>query len=1042
MIEEDVKNATNNGLLVGVYHLAYPSTNTAESEAQHFVNVSKNYLQQGYLQPMLDIEQGECDKFADKSVLVQWIKDWMNSVRQKGGNDNIKPILYTGCCCADAMKSKDPAFINELLNEGRLWIARYPDSEEHNPSDNPPASYLSNPCKNVCNFDASKWGFWQWTDKMKVDGIPSNYVDEDIFNGNLSKLQTFIIPSVEEHVIIRLTTNTSNDIQPTWSPNGESIAFISDRINKEDGYDLFAINPDGTNERVIAQFTVTDPWHGRFAQPSWIGNSGDLLVMDHKYYWEIMRFNFSQVTELPVYRSQWDGDSAYLKRLLFVPGGQGASWPVTPKDGSKIAWSALVNSWTIPREQYVYEVRCFEGDLTKFIGDTDKAGRLLFRTEKGGGLGAVSFSPDGSKLVITACKEGWVEGKRMDLYVIDVETGETRRITTTGEYGVDHDYVSWSSKDVIAFASRVNDTSLWDLYTIHPDGSNLTQLTSTPWNEIHPSWSPDGSKLAFSSDKEGNYDIYVLNYSIAPVLSYKIYDDPDVDWEVMNITTPKGVESGDTIDIYKSRELIAKFDAGMKNICIYNKSEKYWANLEAHYREMYNGPSHYPVQSNPTIKTKGETLILSVNSSTDDDKIKAHYSFTIYPNGSIYINKTASVPNPVATDECLREDGNIGIHFGEFKADGKSYVKIYDNGTLFSWNLTNPSGFGDVDTSHTLENGDWISKTESGSNVTLIFRVDYTSGYDNEGKPSSLAAVVQYTPAHMGLMIGRKGVMMWHPTVLPAGEYITRGWISVEPTSVNNPPDPPLNLAQLKSDGTTEISVGGMTDERTVIIKGNVSDPDGDKIKLQVELRRLDEYDGTFLQRFTQESNLGSNGSQVGIPVYGLIDGDYHWQARTVDEYGLTSEWVDFGNNDISDADFTVSSPNQHPTASFTYSPQSPKAGEEVILDASNSYDPDGKIKLYEWDLDGDNEYEGFTTSSEIYYYWDKSGTYSVKLRVTDINGATNTIIQDINIEQNSWWDKLKKFFAPSVIRLSKSEKQRFEVIKRELHISNRNSSF
>ncbi|RJS71331.1 PKD domain-containing protein, partial [Methanophagales archaeon] len=270
----------------------------------------------------------------------------------------------------------------------------------------------------------------------------------------------------------------------------------------------------------------------------------------------------------------------------------------------------------------------------------------------------------------------------------------------------------------------------------------------------------------------------------------------------MNITTPKGVESGDTIDIYKSRELIAKFDAGMKNICIYNKSEKYWANLEAHYREMYNGPSHYPVQSNPTIKTKGETLILSVNSSTDDDKIKAHYSFTIYPNGSIYINKTASVPNPVATDECLREDGNIGIHFGEFKADGKSYVKIYDNGTLFSWNLTNPSGFGDVDTSHTLENGDWISKTESGSNVTLIFRVDYTSGYDNEGNPSSLAAVVQYTPAHMGLMIGRKGLTMWHPTVLPAGEYITRGWISTESKK-----RPTCNI-ELQKDGAKIDKIG------------------------------------------------------------------------------------------------------------------------------------------------------------------------------------------------------------------------------------------
>jgi len=808
MIEEDVKNATNNGLLVGVYHFAYPSTNTAESEAQHFVNVSKNYLQQGYLQPMLDIEQGECDKFADKSVLVQWIKDWINSVRQKAGNDNIKPILYTGCCCANAMKSKDPAFINELLNEGRLWVARYPDSEKHNPSDNPPASYLSNPCMNVCNFDASKWGFWQWTDKMKVDGIPSNYVDEDIFNGNLSKLQTFIIPSVEEHVIIRLTTNTSNDIQPTWSPNGESIAFISDRINKEDGYDLFAINPDGTNERVITQFTVTDPWHGRFAQPSWIGKSGDLLVMDHKYYWEIMRFNFSQVTELPVYRSQWDGDSAYLKRLLFVPGGQGASWPVTPKDDSKIAWSALVNSWTIPREQYVYEVRCFEGDLTKFIGDTDKAGRLLFRTEQGGGLGAISFSPDGSKLVITACKEGWVEGKRMDLYVIDVETGETRRITTTGEYGVDHDYVSWSSKDVIAFASRVNDISLWDLYTIHPDGSNLTQLTSTPWNEIHPSWSPDGRKLAFSSDKEGNYDIYVLNYSIAPVLSYKIYDDPDVDWEVMNITTPKGVESGDTIDIYKSGELIAKFDAGMRYI-MFPESPlvKNWyrfpgAFLGAQYREMNNGPFHLPVQSNPTIKENEGVYILSVNSSTDDGKIKAHYSFTIYPNGSIYINKKAIVPNPIATDECSTEDGNVGIHLADEPVDGGAHVEVYDNGTLYSWDIPSLSGWDNIDASHTLENGDWVSLTKLESNATLKFEVTYTSGYDNDGKPSPLAAVIQHGPSSFVVFVGRKGVMMWQPTILPAGEYITRGWISTESKK-----RPTCNI-ELQKDGAKIDKIG------------------------------------------------------------------------------------------------------------------------------------------------------------------------------------------------------------------------------------------
>ena len=63
---------------------------------------------------------------------------------------------------------------------------------------------------------------------------------------------------------------------------------------------------------------------------------------------------------------------------------------------------------------------------------------------------------------------------------------------------------------------------------------------------------------------------------------------------------------------------------------------------------------------------------------------------------------------------------------------------------------------------------------------------------------------------------------------------------------------------------------------------------------------------------------------------------------------------------------------NQPPVASFTCLSGNPKVGEEIILDASSSYDPDGKIKHYEWDLDGDGNYDGFTTSPEIFYYWDK----------------------------------------------------------------------
>ncbi len=128
---------------------------------------------------------------------------------------------------------------------------------------------------------------------------------------------------------------------------------------------------------------------------------------------------------------------------------------------------------------------------------------------------------------------------------------------------------------------------------------------------------------------------------------------------------------------------------------------------------------------------------------------------------------------------------------------------------------------------------------------------------------------------------------------------------------------------------------------------------------------------------------------------------------------------------------------NELPVASFSFSPTSPRAGEEVILNASDSYDPDGEIKYYEWDLDGDGSYDGSTRSQVIIYYWDEGGTNSVRLRVTDENNATDIFAINITIEPNSWWDKIKKFFADSVVKLGKEEKKRFELIKAELSIRN-----
>jgi dipeptidyl aminopeptidase/acylaminoacyl peptidase len=48
---------------------------------------------------------------------------------------------------------------------------------------------------------------------------------------------------------------------------------------------------------------------------------------------------------------------------------------------------------------------------------------------------------------------------------------------------------------------------------MNADGSNPTRLTSTPYLEFYPEWSPDGTKIAFTSNREGsdNFEIYVMN---------------------------------------------------------------------------------------------------------------------------------------------------------------------------------------------------------------------------------------------------------------------------------------------------------------------------------------------------------------------------------------------------------------------------------------------------------------------------------------------------------------------------------------------------
>lgn len=71
-----------------------------------------------------------------------------------------------------------------------------------------------------------------------------------------------------------------------------------------------------------------------------------------------------------------------------------------------------------------------------------------------------------------------------------------------------------SSQSLIAFHSSRdnNNNNIADVYIVAEDGSGLTNLTNDPsTNDRNPEWSPDGSRIAFQTDRDGNDEIYIMN---------------------------------------------------------------------------------------------------------------------------------------------------------------------------------------------------------------------------------------------------------------------------------------------------------------------------------------------------------------------------------------------------------------------------------------------------------------------------------------------------------------------------------------------------
>src|SRR5207245_6571871 len=115
-------------------------------------------------------------------------------------------------------------------------------------------------------------------------------------------------------------------------------------------------------------------------------------------------------------------------------------------------------------------------------------------------------------------------------------------------------------------------------------------------------------------------------------------------------------------------------------------------------------------------------------------------------------------------------------------------------------------------------------------------------------------------------------------------------------------PAPPTALAQLQSNGSTAIAVGGTATSRSVVFRGGVSDPAAGQLRLEVEVEPV----GTaFTGASSGSGGAVASGGSATATVAGLSDNAaYHWQARTVDQAGDASTWAAFGGNAETEADF------------------------------------------------------------------------------------------------------------------------------------------
>jgi Tol biopolymer transport system component len=220
-----------------------------------------------------------------------------------------------------------------------------------------------------------------------------------------------------------------------------------------------------------------------------------------------------------IYAMNADGSDV---RQLTDPPAIGTLDPAWSPDGRRIAFSGMNHC------VFGTPGTCFN---EIFVMNADGSGITKLTDQPGAGSVLPTWSPDGRRIAFQRYTFGSPGSgiTAVDIYAMNADGSNVVRLTDDPGFALGP---SWSPDGSrIAFSSGRDGDE--ELYVMNADGSNPRRLTFNPGSDQQASWSPDGARIAFASDRDGDpdvdgRDIYVMNAADGLGL-VRLTDDPAYD---------------------------------------------------------------------------------------------------------------------------------------------------------------------------------------------------------------------------------------------------------------------------------------------------------------------------------------------------------------------------------------------------------------------------------------------------------------------------------------------------------------------------------